>query len=206
MNNRTFASLFLLVCLMIPSVAICQEPDKKEGKATPQAAEQPAPKSVYDITVQNIDGKNVKLSDYRGQALMIVNIPAGCGCGQKVMLRSIETLYKTYKDRGLVVLGFPSDKPGEPQTNTNVEIKDLSAENHLTFPLFAKVSTFGKDMAPLYQFLTSAKTNRVFSGPVTSHFNEFIFDRDGKIVGRFEAGDAGIEPTIENALGAEGSK
>ena len=176
------------------------------GEAKKETSEKPKKKTIYDFVVKDMNGKDLKLSDYRGKVIMIVNLPSGCGCGDKPTIRSLQTLYKENKDRGFVIIGFPADNQGEETDKTNPEIKELIENNHVTFPLTMKISVYDPDIHPLFRFLTDNKTNRPFGGKITGSFNQFIFDRTGKIVGRFEVGDLGVTPTIENALLADNKK
>jgi glutathione peroxidase len=173
----------------------------------PQATPPPEPKatSIYDVVVKDIGGKDVKLEEYRGKVIMIVNVPSGCGCGTGPYYGELQSLYKTYKDRGLVVLAFPGNLPGEQQAPDDAKTKKAAEEKYkVTFPLFSTISIHGKDEHPLYKFLTEKETNPEFAGEITGHFNEFLIDRSGKIVGRFgsKAGPEKVETeaAVEKAL------
>lgn len=140
--------------------------------------------SIYDIEVQDITEKPVKLSEYRGKVLIIVNTASKCGfTGQ---YEGLEALYKKYKDKGLVVLGFPSNDFLKQEPGNNSEIQSFCTLNYgVTFPMFAKIAVKGSEQHPLYAYLTSSRTNPETAGKVSWNFNKFIISRDGKLSARF---------------------
>ena len=140
--------------------------------------------NIYGFTMKNIDGEEVKLSAYKGKVLLIVNVASKCGfTGQ---YKGLENLYKTHKDRGLVTLGFPANNFLGQEPGTEAEIKNFCTLTYgVTFPMFAKISVKGKNIHPLYTFLTSKETDPKFSGDITWNFNKFLIGRDGAIIGRF---------------------
>ena len=163
----------------------------------------PVASSVYDFTLNDIDGKSVSLSLYRGKVLMLVNVASKCGFTPQY--EDLEKLYQTYKDRGFVILGFPANNFLGQEPGTDFEIKSFCTLKYgVTFPIFAKISVKGKDKHPLYRFLTDKQTNPDFSGEIKWNFSKFIIGRDGKIIERFapitspESKD--VIKTIEAAL------
>ena len=143
-----------------------------------------AVKSIHDFVVKGIDGKDVELADYKGKVLLIVNVASKCGfTGQ---YKGLQELYETYKDKGFVILGFPANNFLGQEPGTNAEIRQFCTLNYgVTFPMFAKISVKGKDMHPLYAYLTSKETNPEFGGAISWNFNKFLVGRDGKILARF---------------------
>ena len=141
-------------------------------------------KSIYDFTMKDIDGKDVKLEQYKGKAILIVNVASKCGFTPQY--EGLEKIYSRYKDKGFVILGFPANNFMGQEPGTNEEIKQFCSLNYnVTFPMFSKISVKGKDIAPLYKYLTEKETNPEFSGKISWNFNKFLVDRDGKIVARF---------------------
>jgi glutathione peroxidase len=141
-------------------------------------------KSIYDFTVKDIDGKDVKLEQFKGKAILIVNVASKCGFTSQY--EGLQKIYLQYKDQGLVILGFPANNFMGQEPGTNEEIKQFCSLNYnVTFPMFSKISVKGKDIAPLYKFLTEKETNPEFSGKISWNFNKFLIDRAGKIVARF---------------------
>lgn len=161
--------------------------------------------NVYDFTMQDIDGKATSLSSFKGKVLLIVNVASKCGfTGQYT---GLENLYKTYAGQGLVVLGFPANNFLGQEPGTESEIKKFCTLNYgVTFPMFAKISVKGKDIHPLYAFLTAKETNPAFSGAISWNFNKFLIGRDGSIVGRFgsrtKPEDKELVAAVEQALKA----
>lgn len=154
----------------------------------PSPAEPPPVKSIYDFTMKDIDGKDIKLDAYKGQVVMIVNVASRCGYTPQY--EGLQAIYLKYKDQGFVELGFPANNFGGQEPGTEKEIKEFcSLKYNVTFPMFSKISVAGGDQHPLYTFLTNKKSDPDFGGDVTWNFNKFLLDRTGKIVARFDSGD-----------------
>jgi glutathione peroxidase len=140
--------------------------------------------SLHDFTMDDIDGKPVALKDFSGKAFLVVNVASKCG--HTPQYKGLEELYNTYKDRGLVVLGFPANNFLGQEPGTNAEIKTFcTLKYNVTFPMFAKISVKGKDQAPLYHWLTRQEGKPEGPGPVSWNFNKFLLDRKGQVVYRF---------------------
>ena len=154
---------------------------------------------LYDIEVKRIDGQPVRLDAYRGKTLLIVNTASKCGfTGQ---YDGLQKLYETYGDRGLVVLGFPSNDFMGQEPGSNEEIASFCQLNYgVTFPMFAKISVKGDEQHPLYTYLTSDQTNPQFAGGISWNFNKFLIDREGSIVGRFGSRTKPDDPELVNAI------
>ena len=141
-------------------------------------------KSIYDFTVKDIDGRDVKLERYKGKVVMIVNVASKCGFTQQY--EGLQKIYSQYKDQGFVILGFPANNFLGQEPGTNEQIKQFCSLNYnVTFPMFSKISVKGKDIEPLYKYLTEKKTNPEFPGKISWNFNKFLVDPMGKIVARF---------------------
>ena len=135
-------------------------------------------KSVYEFTMKDIDGKDVKLETYKGKVALIVNTASQCGYTPQY--EGLEKIYGKYKDQGFVVLGFPANNFGGQEPGTNAEIKEFCTLKYkTTFPVFAKISVKGEDQHPLYKYLTSAETNPKFAGDIKWNFNKFLIDKIG---------------------------
>jgi glutathione peroxidase len=165
--------------------------------ATPQGN----PVSVYDFKVKTIDGNETSLAQYKGKALLIVNTASKCGFTPQYA--GLEALYEKYKDKGLVVLAFPSNDFGGQEPGTNAEIKTFCELKYkTTFPLFEKIDVKGDSAAPLYKYLTSLPGKQ--GGPITWNFNKFLVAPDGTVVEHFDskADPAGNSLTskVEQAL------
>lgn len=149
-------------------------------------AEQPNAIDAY--VVNNIDGTPISLAQYSGKVLLIVNVASKCGYTPQYA--ELEQLWTRYKDRGLVVLGFPANNFGGQEPGSDEQIKQFCTENYgVTFPMFSKVSVKGQDIAPLFALLTEK------AGEINWNFNKFLIDRNGNIVTRF---DSKVTPLSEN--------
>lgn len=176
------------------------------GALHAQQQETNAMKTIHGIAVTRIDGTATNLGACQGQVMLIVNVASRCGfTGQYA---GLQKLYETYKDRGLVVLGFPANDFLRQEPGTNQEIAEFcSTKFHVTFPMFEKIPVTGDNMHPLYKFLTGKETNPEFSGRISWNFTKFLVGRDGKILGRFGSRtgpeDKTVIAAIETALGTK---
>lgn len=159
--------------------------------------------SVHDFTMNDIDDKPVDLSIYKGKVLLIVNTASKCGLTPQY--EDLQTTYEKYKDQDLVVLGFPANNFMGQEPANNSKIKEFcTSKFNVTFPMFSKISVKGKDIHPLYQYLTSKKENNKLNAPVAWNFQKFLVDRDGKVLQSFAPGekvtDEKVVKVIEKAL------
>jgi len=173
--------------------------------ATVKGAEN-APGSFYDFVMKDIDGKSVPLSSYKGKVLLVVNVASQCGYTPQY--RGLEALYRKYKSRGFMIIGFPANNFGHQEPGTDTEIKTFCTKTYdVTFDLFSKISVKGSDQHPLYRFLTSTGTNPEYSGEVKWNFQKYLLDRKGRIVGKFasavEPSSSELTSAIEQALNAQ---
>ena len=161
-------------------------------------------KNFYEIEAKTITGEPVKLEQYQGKVLLIVNTASRCGYTPQ--FEGLEKLYETYSDQGLVVLGFPSNDFMGQDPGTNEEIAEFCTLNYgVTFPMFEKIVVRGKEQHPLYTYLTSEETDPEFAGEISWNFNKFLISRDGKIMNRFGSSttpeDAELVAAVEAELG-----
>ena len=155
--------------------------------------------SVLDFKVRDIDGKDVKLKKYKGDVVLVVNVASKCGYTPQY--ESLQATYEKYKDKGLVILGFPANNFGGQEPGTAAEIKEFcSSKYKVTFPLFAKISVKGEDQDPLYSFLTKPETNPASAGDIKWNFTKFLVDRSGKVVARFEPKVKPDSPEVTAAI------
>jgi glutathione peroxidase len=189
-------TLILIVSLSVYIFAVTG----KSKKIAPVIA---TDSTIYSFTVKDIDGKEVPLSRYKGKVVLIVNVASKCGFTPQY--EGLEKIYLKYKDQGFIILGFPANNFLFQEPGTNEEIKQFcSTKYNVTFPMFAKISVKGSDIAPLYQYLTDKTTNPQFSGSISWNFNKFLVGADGKILNRFGSKDnpedPGVIQAIESAL------
>lgn len=140
--------------------------------------------TIYDIPVTGLDGAPRTLAGYRGKVLLIVNVASKCSFTRQYA--GLEALYREYKDRGLVVLGFPCNQFlwQEPGDGTEIR-KFCSLKYDVTFPMFAKVKVNGPDAHPLYQYLKAARRGFLGTKSIKWNFGKFLVDREGNVVGRY---------------------
>jgi glutathione peroxidase len=161
-------------------------------------------KSIYDFTLDSIDGKPVTLKSFHGKVVLLVNVASKCGFTPQYT--GLEALYEKYQDRGLVIVGIPANNFGSQEPGTNEEIKTFcNRKYNVTFPMMSKVSVLGADETPLYAFLTNKSSNPQIGGDIKWNFTKFLFDRKGNPVARFEPATTPDSPevtaAVESALG-----
>lgn len=150
----------------------------------PSPSEPPKAASLYEFTLKNIDGSDVKLETFRGKVILIVNTASKCGLTPQY--EGLQKIYDRFKDKDFVVVGFPANNFLGQEPGTEKEIKEFCTLNYkVTFPMFSKISVKGADQHPLYSFLTNEKTNPGFSGDITWNFEKFLIGKDGKTVARY---------------------
>ncbi len=156
-------------------------------------------KTVYDFNVKDIDGSDVSLSKYKGKVLLIINVASLCG--NTPQYSDIEAMYKKYQDKGLVILGFPANNFMGQEPGSNTEIKQFCTSKYaVTFPMFSKISVKGKDIAPLYAYLTEKPQNGAVDAPVTWNFQKFLIGKDGKVITSFSPKTKVTEPEVISAV------
>jgi glutathione peroxidase len=162
-------------------------------------------KSIYDFTMNSIDGKPTPLAGYKGKVVLLVNVASRCGYTPQYT--ALESTYEKYKGRNFVIVGIPANNFGSQEPGTNEEIKTFcSTKYNVTFPMMAKVSVKGDDITPLYSYLTDKAANPSTGGEIQWNFTKFLVGADGKIVARFEPkvtpDDPQVTAAIEKALSA----
>ena len=161
--------------------------------------------TVHDFSATSIDGLERQLVDYKGKVVLVVNTASQCGFTYQY--KGLEELYRTYADRGLVVLGFPCDQFGHQEPGSEDEIAEFCETSYgVTFPMFAKIDVNGPDTHPLYEWLKSEKKAGVLVGSkITWNFAKFLVGRDGTVIGRYKpmTDPPELREDIEKALAAE---
>ncbi len=167
-NAIRFASAAVFLFSMVLSAQI----EEKRMEQQPK---------LYSFTMKTIDGKDKPLSEYKGKVLLIVNVASKCG--NTPQYKGLESIYKKYKDRGFIILGFPANNFLWQEPGTNEEIKKFCTLNYgVTFDMFSKISVKGSDQDPLYQYLTEESP---VPGAVTWNFQKYLVDRKGNVVEKF---------------------
>lgn len=159
--------------------------------------------NILDLTVKDINGKEIKLSNYKGKVLLIVNVASKCGYTPQY--EGLEKIYENYKNKGFEILAFPCNDFGAQEPGTNEEIKEFcSTKYNVTFPLFDKIKVIGKEKSPLYERLINSKN--VEQGDVKWNFEKFLIDKNGDIVARFRSKVKPESDEIISAIEKELSK
>ena len=159
--------------------------------------------SVYDFEAVGIDGRPLRLADFRGRVLLIVNTASACGFTPQ--FAGLQALWTTYRERGLVVLGFPSNEFGRQDPGSNEEIAGFCQANYgVSFPMMAKIEVNGGAAHPLYRWLTDEARGLLGTRFIKWNFTKFLIGRDGRVLQRYAPNDKpeSLVPDIEAALAA----
>lgn len=152
----------------------------------------PATTSIHQFKVPDIDGGTIDFSQYKGKKILIVNTASKCGFTPQY--EGLEALYKKYGDK-LVIVGFPANNFMSQEPGTNAEIKEFCTSKFaVTFPMAGKVSVKGKDIDPLFKWLTHKDENGVMDANISWNFNKFLLDENGKLLQHF---DSKVKPDSE---------
>ena len=159
--------------------------------------------SVYDFEARTIGGQPVSLAEHRGKVLLVVNTASACGFTPQ--FGALETLWQTYRDKGLVVVGFPSNQFGQQDPGSNEEIASFCSVNYgVSFPMMAKVDVKGDDAHPLFRWLKASAPGVLGSESIKWNFTKFLVGRDGKVINRYAPNEdpENLRKDIEKALAA----
>jgi glutathione peroxidase len=163
--------------------------------------------SIYRFSAPLLSGQTQSLAEFEGQVLLIVNTASQCGFTPQYA--GLEQLYRTYKDRGFEVLGFPSNQFGGQEPGTEADIGAFCEKNYgVSFPLFSKIDVNGAHAHPLYRFLKQSKPGILgflFAGGIQWNFTKFLIDRKGCVVGRYAPSTKpkALARTIEKLLNSQ---
>jgi glutathione peroxidase len=157
--------------------------------------------TIYDFEAQQIDGKKVPLTKFKGKVLLVVNTASACGFTPQ--FGGLEELHKTYGKKGLVVLGFPCNQFGAQDPGSNDEIAQFCQLNYgVSFPMMSKIDVNGPKADPLYQWLTSEAPGLLGSTAIKWNFTKFLVGKNGNVIKRYAPNDApaALAKDIEAAL------
>lgn len=165
---------FLILCLSLSACA------QRAQKGTPPTEVVTSTKTIYDYTVTTIDGKSFSLAELKGKKVMIVNTASKCGLTPQY--KELEELYKKYENQGFVIIGFPANDFLSQEPGSNEEIESFCQKNYgVSFPMMSKISVKGKEMEPLYQFLTTKSLNNLEDNEVKWNFQKYLINEEGKL-------------------------
>lgn len=156
------------------------------------------PKSIYDFKVEGLTGETIDFSTFKGKKILIVNTASKCG-----LTPQYEGLEKLYKEHGknLVIVGFPSNDFMAQEPGNSEEIAAFCKKNYgVTFPMASKIEVIGKDMAPIYQWLTNKKYNHYEDSKVKWNFQKYLIDEKGNLVGVFSPKTTPDDPELLKAI------
>ena len=154
--------------------------------------------SAHDFSIADLSGKQVDLSSYKGKVLLAVNVASQCGYTPQY--KNMAALHERFKDRGLLVLGFPANNFGQQEPGTDAQIAEFcNTRFAVSFPVFSKISVKGGYQHPLFQYLTSA-ANPDFTGDIEWNFEKALIGKDGRLLRRFRSGALPDGPEITAAV------
>jgi glutathione peroxidase len=154
-----------------------------------------AKSTIHKFKVEALDGNIIDFSKYKGKKILVVNTASKCGFTPQYEL--LETLYSKYSDK-LVIVGFPANNFGGQEPGSNSEIQEFCKKNYgVTFPMAAKVSVKGDDIAPVFKWLTTKKLNGKMDAEIKWNFNKFLLDEQGILIAKF---DSKVSPMDDGIL------
>lgn len=154
--------------------------------------------NAHDFTLEDIAGNQVDLSAYKGKVLLVVNVASQCGYTPQY--KNMVALHERFKDRGLLVLGFPANNFGQQEPGTNPQIAEFCGTRYaVSFPMFSKVSVKGGDQHPFFRYLTSA-ANPDFTGDIEWNFEKALIGKDGRLLRRFRSAALPDGPELSAAV------
>ncbi|MCT4560309.1 MAG: glutathione peroxidase [Crocinitomicaceae bacterium] len=140
--------------------------------------------NFYDFEATSIAGEHIKMSDFKGKTVVVVNTASKCGLTPQY--EGLEKLYQQYKDKGLIILGFPCNQFGSQEKGTSEEIQEFCQVNYgVSFPIFEKIEVNGDNAHPLFKYLKAHLRGGLFGRRIKWNFTKFVIDRNGKPVKRF---------------------
>ena len=180
---RTFT---ILVCMTLLSIASVNAQNK----------------SFYDFTVKDINGQEIKMSSFKGKKVLIVNVASKCG--NTPQYGKLQELFEKYGKGNFVIIGFPANNFMGQEPGTNEEIQQFCTLNyHVTFPMMSKISVKGKDIAPLYKWLTKKSENGIQNAEVKWNFQKFMIDVNGNWAGVIPPSESPMSDKIINWIEKE---
>ena len=191
---KTFSFAFAAAASLCLSAASAAEKGDKPDEAKVPAA--------LNFKLQSLDGKEVELSKYNGQVVLVVNVASKCGLTPQY--EQLQALHEKYAEKGLAILGFPCNQFNAQEPGTADEIREFcTAKYRVSFDLFAKVDVNGEEACPLYKYLTSLNVKPAGEGKISWNFEKFIINRQGEVVARFAPRTKPNDPEILKVLETE---
>jgi glutathione peroxidase len=168
-------NLFIFACGIFLFMGNQSQAQNDQTKATMEK------QTIYQFKVEDLSGNDFDFASLKGKKIMIVNTASKCGYTPQY--KDLEALYKEYKNKGLVIVGFPANNFGAQEPGTNEEIATFCQLNYgVTFPMMSKISVKGDDMSPVYQFLTQKSKNGLQDSEVKWNFQKYLINEKGELV------------------------
>lgn len=163
----------------------CAAQSQQNTMPQSSVAVQTTASSIHEFKVTALDGGTIDFSKFKGKKILVVNTASECGYTPQY--EGLEALYRKYSDK-LVVVGFPANNFGSQEPGSNETIQTFCKKNYgVTFPMAAKISVKGDDIAPVYFWLCNKSANGVMDATITWNFNKFLLDESGKLITKFES-------------------
>lgn len=192
--------LAILACGLI-LLASCQNQAQTKTLKSTQKTKTMSASTIYQFKVKDLYGEEFDFSSLKGKKVIIVNTASKCGLTPQY--KDLEALYKEYKDKGLVIVGFPANNFMQQEPGSNEEIATFCERNYgVTFPMMEKISVKGDDMAPIYQFLTQKAKNGVQDSEVEWNFQKYLINEKGELVKVIGPRTLPTDPEIVNWIKA----
>jgi glutathione peroxidase len=166
--------------LLLATCAILLFSCQNHAQTNKTNTEKMTKENIYQFKVEDLSGKTFDFASLKGKKILIVNTASNCGYTPQY--EQLETLYKTYKDKGFVIIGFPSNNFGAQEPGSNKEIESFCKLNYgVSFPMMGKISVKGNDMASIYQFLTQKSKNGLQDSNVEWNFQKYLINEKGEL-------------------------
>ncbi len=166
--------------------------------AAPPQTDATLPESIYDFQVEGLEGGTIDFADFKGKKILIVNTASKCGFTPQYA--ELEALYQQYQDK-LVIVGFPANNFMHQEPGSNEDIAEFCQKNYgVTFPMAQKISVKGKEMAPIYQWLTNKDHNHYKNSSVKWNFQKYLIDEQGKLVAVFSSATKPLSEEVRKAI------
>jgi glutathione peroxidase len=203
MKKLNFGLITGLFFLTLVGNGCKKKKTEKKNISSKKTIDKTSPATVYGIEYNSIDGKKISFSQYKGKVILIVNTASKCRYTPQ--LKGLEKLYNKYKDKGFLVIGFPSNQFLWQEPGSNKEIQNFCQTNYgVNFPLSEKIKVNGSKKHPLYSYLTNK--GAIFPGKISWNFQKFLINREGIVIARFSPKEKPQSQKIINLIEKELAK
>jgi len=178
---RNFIFLILIVTILSCKNKSANEEKLEKEMVTTEVTSQQQAENIYQFKVKTLTDDDFDFSSLKGKKIMVVNTASKCGLTPQY--KDLQALFDTYKEENFVIVGFPANNFAKQEPGTNAEIAEFCQLNYgVSFPMMAKISVKGKDMHPMYQFLTQKSKNGFKDSEVSWNFQKYLIDENGNLV------------------------